>query len=52
MIANLLSNPLLLLAVIIFAVIISWLLKASKKIIFWIICIGLAYFVVTQFGII
>lgn len=52
MLVELLTNPLLCIIVIIAAVIIGWMLKLSKKIIFWIVCIGLAYLLVTRFGII
>lgn len=49
MLAELLSNPLLCIAVIIIAIIVGWILKVSKKIIFWIICLGIAYFLLTTF---
>lgn len=52
MLAELLTNPLLFIVVIIAAVIIGKLLKVSKKIIFAIICIGLAYILVTNLGIV
>lgn len=52
MLVTLLQNPLMLVVVIIAAIIIAKLLKMSKKIIFGIICLGLAYWLVTAFGIV
>lgn len=49
MLADMLSNPMLCLAVIVVAVLISKVLKASKKIIGGIVCIGLAYLLITKF---
>lgn len=44
-----LANPTLIIVVLIVAVIVSKVLKATKKVIGAIICIGIAYFIVTRF---
>ena len=44
-----LANPILIIAVLVMAVIVGKVLKVTTKVIGAVICIGIAYFIVTRF---